>query len=100
MNQSTNSELKTMPRYTTMKDSVVTENATNKENTQIREINFCLVPCEQCTGIYVDSINGTLLRIICSCPCHSKKQMVLESVEGALPNASNTIHPSQEEILR
>ena len=86
MNRITNSEQKTEPRYESVKDGVVNKNATNKENTKTRQINICLVPCEQCTGIYVDSINGTLLRIICSCSCHSEKQLALVQV-GSHSNA-------------
>jgi len=36
-----------------------------------REINLCLIPCDQCTGAYEDSVNGNILRIICRHSCHS-----------------------------
>jgi hypothetical protein len=59
MKQTTNYELKARPGYATpVKDSVVTWNTIEKENTQIREIYFCC-SMRQCTGVYVDSISGT-----------------------------------------
>jgi hypothetical protein len=42
-------------------------------NNVTRHINCCLVPCNQCTGLYVDSIRGDILRIVCHHKCHSKK---------------------------
>ena len=36
-----------------------------------REIDLCLMPCDQCTGTYEDSVNGNILRIICRHSCHS-----------------------------
>ena len=36
-----------------------------------REIDFCLVSCNQCTGAYVDNITGNILLIICRHQCHS-----------------------------
>lgn len=41
------------------------------ENPRIREISSCLVPCSECTGVYIDAISGTKLRIICRHQCHS-----------------------------
>ena len=38
-----------------------------------REIDRCLAPCGQCTGVYVDNISGDILRIICRHQCHSKE---------------------------
>jgi len=38
-----------------------------------RHINCCLVPCNQCTGLYIDSIRGDILRIVCRHQCHFKK---------------------------
>jgi hypothetical protein len=37
----------------------------------IREIHSCLMPCNQCTGMYIDAISGKILRIICRHKCHS-----------------------------
>jgi hypothetical protein len=91
MNQTTNLEQKTMPRHAAVKDSILTQNATKKENPHVHEINSCLVPCEQCTGIYVDSISGTLLRIICPCSCHSEKQEALVPVGSPSSNASDSL---------
>jgi hypothetical protein len=39
----------------------------------VRHIDYCLTPCDQCTGLYIDSIKGDILRIICHHQCHSKK---------------------------
>jgi hypothetical protein len=40
------------------------------KNTIIRDINYCLAPCDQCTGLYIDSIRGDILRIVCHHKCH------------------------------
>ena len=40
------------------------------KNTIIRDINYCLAPCNQCTGLYIDSIRGDILRIVCHHKCH------------------------------
>ncbi|MGA9934772.1 MAG: hypothetical protein WBL44_11995 [Nitrososphaeraceae archaeon] len=39
-------------------------------NTITRDINYCLAACDQCTGLYIDSIRGDILRIICHHQCH------------------------------
>jgi hypothetical protein len=39
-------------------------------NTITRDINNCLAPCDECTGLYIDSIRGDILRIICHHQCH------------------------------
>jgi hypothetical protein len=39
-----------------------------------REINYCLAPCDQCTGLYIDSIRGDILQIICHHQCHFNTQ--------------------------
>lgn len=49
-------------------------------NNVTRHINCCLVPCDQCTGLYVDSIRGDILRIICNHRCHSKKSKLIASL--------------------
>jgi hypothetical protein len=67
--QAANSELKaTAVDATPAKDRVVID---NRENTQIREVYSCLTSCSQCSGVYVDSIGGTILRIVCRHECHS-----------------------------
>lgn len=48
-----------------------TANDTRKEDTPIREIYCCLTSCSKCIGTYTDSIDGTMLRIICRHECHS-----------------------------
>jgi hypothetical protein len=62
----------------TVRDTSSTVNTTitdsRKEDTFIREIYCCLTSCSQCTGTYIDSINGTMLRIICRHNCHSSGQ--------------------------
>jgi hypothetical protein len=92
MNQ-LDSELKAMPVYASpVNDNIIIKGSTTKkENPHVREINSCLVPCEQCTGTYVDSISGTLLRIICSCSCHSEKQEALAQVGSPSSNASDSL---------
>jgi hypothetical protein len=44
-------------------------------NNVTRHINCCLVSCDQCSGLYIDSIRGDILRIICHHQCHSTKQI-------------------------
>jgi len=44
----------------------------DNEDIITREIEFCLVPCPNCTGIYIDSISGNRLRILCHHSCHNK----------------------------
>jgi cytidine deaminase len=41
-----------------------------------REIDRCLAPCTQCTGVYVDNIRGDILRIVCRHQCHFNKPTV------------------------
>jgi hypothetical protein len=36
-----------------------------------REIEHCLSECKDCTGHYVDSIQGNRIRIICRHSCHN-----------------------------
>jgi hypothetical protein len=85
--QTTNSEQKGRPSYTT----TANDSVANEHRTQMLEVNLCLVPCCQCTGTYVDSISGTLLRIICSCSCHIEKQQALVQV-GSHSNAIDCHH--------
>ena len=67
-----NSEHSSTSRYPRLeKNSVTTKNISKEDNKQISEIFFCLVPCSECTGVYVDSITGTLLRILCRHKCHA-----------------------------
>jgi hypothetical protein len=72
MKQATTSDLKSGSSNGTR----VTDNASKQKNTVIREVYWCLVPCSQCTGTYVDSINGNMLRIICRHNCHSSGQLI------------------------
>jgi hypothetical protein len=54
-------------------DSYV-KSSSGYRNTITRDINYCLAPCDQCTGLYIDSIKGDILRIICHHPCHFNTQ--------------------------
>jgi len=46
------------------------KSSSGKGNIITRDINYCLAPCDQCTGLYVDSVRGDILRIICHHQCH------------------------------
>jgi hypothetical protein len=52
------------------------KNVLLERNPITREIHSCLTPCSQCSGVYVDAINGNMLRIICSHQCHSTTNKV------------------------
>jgi hypothetical protein len=86
--QATNSELKATAVDATLAGDRV--EAYKRENIQIREVYSCLTSCSQCSGVYIDSISGTMLRIICSCSCHREKQEALVQVGRQISNARNT----------
>jgi hypothetical protein len=46
----------------------------------IRHIDYCLTPCDQCTGLYIDSIKGDILRIICDHQCHSRMTKPISNI--------------------
>ena len=50
-----------------------------KGNAVTRKINRCLTPCDKCTGSYIDSISGNVLRITCHHSCHLAKKKHGES---------------------
>ena len=53
-----------------------------EQNLITREIHSCLTPCNQCSGVYVDSISGNLLRIICRHHCHSTTNKKVKGAEN------------------
>jgi hypothetical protein len=73
--------------------SLVTDNNISEKTAHvkgdpvIREINQCLMPCDQCTGIYIDDIGGNIVRIICHHYCHasSLKDNNREVARGSEP---------------
>jgi hypothetical protein len=69
-------------------------------------INSCLAPCEQCTGIYTDSIRGDILRIICNHQCHSHVECIpnLNDPSKSISNndlkkSSQTCHKKPEDVI-
>jgi hypothetical protein len=45
----------------------------SQKDTVVREIKFCLTSCSLCTGMYIDTINGKMLKVICRHSCHSTR---------------------------
>ncbi|MGH9982540.1 MAG: hypothetical protein ACRD8W_01120 [Nitrososphaeraceae archaeon] len=39
-------------------------------STVSREVGTCLTACAECTGVYIDAIDGKRLRIVCRHHCH------------------------------
>jgi hypothetical protein len=59
-------------RLSSVTDNNISEKTAHvKGDPVIREINQCLMPCDQCTGIYIDNIGGNIVRIICHHYCHA-----------------------------
>lgn len=51
-------------------DNAGTSGTSLQGNSITREISCCLLPCNQCTGLYVDNIRGDFLHIVCRHRCH------------------------------
>lgn len=67
------------------------KNLSKKENTLIREIEVCLAPCSECTGVYIDVITGNRLRLICRHSCHTitkKREVERPSNQSQQPPAN------------
>ena len=71
---------------------------THNATTVIREVYSCLVPCSQCTGVYTDSISGTMIRIICKHECHKYVASKSSKQPGMLTPAK-VAHPGQSTAI-
>ena len=47
-----------------------------QEKPIVRKIQSCLTPCRLCTGLYIDSLSGKMLRIICQHQCHMSSRIL------------------------
>jgi hypothetical protein len=44
---------------------------TNRSLLLTRDIQHCLAPCSECTGVYVDSVTESRLKLVCKHSCHT-----------------------------
>jgi hypothetical protein len=49
------------------------------------QITTCLTSCDQCTGMYEDSVKGDIIRVICHHQCHSNEEVQTSHNDSKIP---------------
>jgi hypothetical protein len=77
--QASNHSAKDADTTTNIRDYV--KRLSTDGNTIIRDVTYCVMPCIQCPGSYVDNISGNILYLVCRHNCHTNSRCN-KNIEG------------------